>query len=96
MAKYVTKSFDVTALRYNGENIDEFKDAFGPVAAQYLAIKETHVGKGRGMYPALRIESVHSSWVVAKGNWLVIYNNNGNAPNVLDDRTFNIFFKESE
>ena len=95
MAKYVTKSFDVTALRYDGENIDEFKDAFGPVATQYLVIKETHVGKGRGMYPAISIESAQASWVVAKGNWLVIYNDSS-APSVLDDRTFNIFFKESE
>lgn len=95
MAKYVTKSFAVNALRYDGENIDEFKDAFGPVLARYLVIKETHVGKGRGMYPAISIESVNASWVVPKGDWLVIYNDSS-APSVLDDRTFNIYFKESE
>lgn len=96
MAKYVTKSFDVTALRYDGENIDEFKDAFDPVSAQYLVIKETFVGRNRGMFPAICIETANSSWLVAKGNWLVIYNNDSSAPHVLDDRTFNTFFKESE
>lgn len=95
MAKYVTKSFDVTALRYDGENIDEFKDAFGPVAAQYLVIEETFVGINRGMFPAVSIESANSSWVVAKGDWLVFWNDSS-TPSVLDDRTFDTFFKESE